>query len=173
MTFHFILQKDEVDAASLDASHAYIAGNCGLAPVVTEYYGDKCPEASGKDGETHFEAEVLPPVYALAVVKKASRGETIFNLAGRRSCHGHLYSPAGWLLLTKYTVQPDRNSTDICDINKAFANYFRKGCMPGMNFKGKLCKVCIGREQAGMKLFNQRCAANHDEFYYGNLGALR
>ncbi|XP_072443187.1 saxiphilin-like [Chiloscyllium punctatum] len=168
-----MIKKDEVDAASLDASHAYIAGNCGLAPVVTEYYGDKCPEASGKDGETHFEAEVLPPVYALAVVKKASRGETIFNLAGRRSCHGHLYSPAGWLLLTKYTVRPDRNSTDICDINKAFANYFRKGCMPGMNFKGKLCKVCIGREQAGMKLFNQRCAANHDEFYYGNLGALR
>ncbi|GCB80583.1 hypothetical protein scyTo_0016265 [Scyliorhinus torazame] len=45
--------------------------------------------------------------------------------------------------------------------------------MPGMNVKGKLCKVCIGREQAGTKPFNQRCAANHDELYYGNMGALR
>lgn len=33
------LQRDRVDAVSLDASHAFIAGKCGLVPVVTEYYG--------------------------------------------------------------------------------------------------------------------------------------
>lgn len=33
------LQKDEVDAVSLDATHSFIAGKCGLVPVVTEYYG--------------------------------------------------------------------------------------------------------------------------------------
>lgn len=32
-------QRDEVDAVSLDATHAFIAGKCGLVPVVTEYYG--------------------------------------------------------------------------------------------------------------------------------------
>lgn len=32
-------QKDEVDAVSLDATHTFIAGKCGLVPVVTEYYG--------------------------------------------------------------------------------------------------------------------------------------
>lgn len=34
-----MLQRDEVDAVSLDATHAFIAGKCGLVPVVTEYYG--------------------------------------------------------------------------------------------------------------------------------------
>ncbi len=28
-----------MDAVSLDATHAFIAGKCGLVPVVTEYYG--------------------------------------------------------------------------------------------------------------------------------------
>lgn len=34
-----MLKKDEVDAVSLDATHTFIAGKCGLVPVVTEYYG--------------------------------------------------------------------------------------------------------------------------------------
>lgn len=38
-------QRDEVDAVSLDATHSYIAGKCGLVPVVTEYYG-KTPHTS-------------------------------------------------------------------------------------------------------------------------------
>lgn len=33
-------QRDEVDAVSLDATHTFIAGRCGLVPVVTEYYGN-------------------------------------------------------------------------------------------------------------------------------------
>lgn len=28
-----------MDAVSLDATHLFIAGKCGLVPVVTEYYG--------------------------------------------------------------------------------------------------------------------------------------
>lgn len=41
ITMHITLmpQKDEVDAVSLDATHTFIAGKCGLVPVVTEYYG--------------------------------------------------------------------------------------------------------------------------------------
>lgn len=37
--FPFFPQRDEVDAVSLDATHSFIAGKCGLIPVVTEYYG--------------------------------------------------------------------------------------------------------------------------------------
>lgn len=29
-----------MDAVSLDATHTYIAGKCGLVPVVTENYGE-------------------------------------------------------------------------------------------------------------------------------------
>lgn len=36
-------QRDEVDAVSLDATHTFIAGKCGLVPVVTEYYGKQLP----------------------------------------------------------------------------------------------------------------------------------
>uniref|UniRef100_A0A4W3H5B8 Saxiphilin n=1 Tax=Callorhinchus milii TaxID=7868 RepID=A0A4W3H5B8_CALMI len=164
-----MIKRDEVDAASFDATHTYIAGNCGLVPVVTEYYGN-CTTYGGKNGTAHFEAKVRPPVYAIAVVKKATRNVNIFNLAGRRSCHSHLFSPAGWLLLSKYTIKSDPNATDICNINKAYSNYFWKGCMPGA--KGNLCKVCIGGQQPGTKSSKQRCVANHNELYYGNMGAL-
>ncbi|XP_078277518.1 saxiphilin-like [Rhinoraja longicauda] len=168
-----MMKRDEADAASLDATHAYIAGKCGLVPVVTEHYGGGCTMASDTDGDAHGGPEAAPPIYALSVVKKASRSENIFNLGGRRSCHGHIYSPAGWLLLTEYTVNTSNNTSGSCNINKAYADYFRKACMPGASSKGKLCKVCIGREQAGSKPSKLRCAANHDELYYGNMGALR
>lgn len=45
---------------------------------------------------------------------------------------------------------------------------FWKGCLPGS--QGNLCKVCLGgTEEAATK----RCADNHNERYYGNMGALR
>ncbi|XP_051888450.1 saxiphilin-like [Pristis pectinata] len=303
-----MIKRDEVDAASLDATHAYIAGKCGLVPVVTEHYGASCASVNETNGDAHnvaegrsefpaglsdlsvhgtlfyqppaFLSESLtsasrkpassrhgrpsiiciidlrcsptmptvvktptmicepgpgrmrprvpvespddprvtrcerpemvnwlrvstesvpddgcrpereaveaavtllastcplgpPPIYAVAVVKKASRSENMFNLAGRRSCHSHVYSPAGWLLLAEHTVISRSNGTHCADVNKAYTDYFRKACMPGSSGKGKLCKVCIGREQAGSKPSNLRCAANHDELYYGNMGALR
>ncbi|XP_069789731.1 saxiphilin-like [Narcine bancroftii] len=149
-----MIKREEVDAASLDATHAYIAGKCGLVPVAAEHYG-------------------LATILAVSVVKAASRSENMFNLAGRRSCHGNLYSPAGWLLLTEYTINSNNSGIGSCNINAAYTDYFRKGCMPGSSSKGKLCKVCIGRQQADSKPPSGRCAANHDELYYGNLGALR
>uniref|UniRef100_A0A8C3SYD7 Transferrin-like domain-containing protein n=1 Tax=Chelydra serpentina TaxID=8475 RepID=A0A8C3SYD7_CHESE len=48
--------------------------------------------------------------------------------------------------------------------------YFWKGCMPGAD--RNLCKVCIGGgEMEGVKV-SSRCAANHNERYYGNMGAF-
>lgn len=45
---------------------------------------------------------------------------------------------------------------------------FWKGCLPGS--QGNLCKVCMGGTgEAATK----RCTDNHNERYYGNMGALR
>ncbi|KAI2663737.1 Serotransferrin [Labeo rohita] len=121
------IKRDEVDAVSLDATHAFIAGKCGLVPVVTEYYGEKCENPEGVGG--HFESDEFPPVYGVAVVRRTSRSLYFGGLGSRRSCHGHMYSPAGWVL-----------------------------------------PVCLGgTEEAATK----RCADNHNERYYGNMGALR
>ncbi|XP_069071189.1 serotransferrin-2-like [Pleurodeles waltl] len=170
-----MIKNNEADAVSLDATHAYIAGRCGLVPVVTEYWGTKCNsmhESAAEGGELLRVTEKdLPPVYAVAVAKKSAKHINIHNLGGRRSCHGHLYSPAGWLLLSRYTVGDQESDSMNCDINSAYQSYFWKGCMPGS--EGSLCKVCIGREEEEGGKASSRCAANHDERYYGNMGALR
>uniref|UniRef100_A0A667XA09 Serotransferrin n=1 Tax=Myripristis murdjan TaxID=586833 RepID=A0A667XA09_9TELE len=145
------IKRDEVDAVSLDATHSFIAGKCGLVPVVTEYYG-----------------ETLPSVVGVAVVKRSSRNIFIGNLGGRRSCHGRMYSPAGWLLPYRHSLSLEHNSSAPCDPNQVYTSVFWKGCLPGS--QGNLCKVCMGGTgEAATK----RCADNHNERYYGNMGALR
>ncbi|KAK0146454.1 Serotransferrin [Merluccius polli] len=139
------IKRDEVDAVSLDATHSFIAGKCGLVPVVTEYY-----------------------VVAVALVKRTTRNIFMGNLGGRRSCHGHMYSPAGWLLPYTHNLSLGHNESFPCNPNKAYNNVFWKGCLPGS--QGNLCKVCMGGTgEAATK----RCADNHNERYYGNMGALR
>lgn len=49
-----------------------------------------------------------------------------------------------------------------------YSEVFWKGCMPGA--EGNLCKVCVGGTEAGA---TKRCSNNHDERFYGNMGALR
>ncbi|KAK9528944.1 hypothetical protein VZT92_013071 [Zoarces viviparus] len=159
------IKRDEVDAVSLDATHSFIAGKCGLVPVVTEYYGEKCVLA---EGATHLETDVLPSVVGVAVVKRSSRNVFIGNLGGRRSCLGYMYSPAGWLLPYRHTLSLEHNGSSPCDPNQVYNDVFWKGCLPGS--QGNLCKVCVGGTgEAATK----RCADNHNERYYGNMGALR
>nr|XP_043879694.1 saxiphilin-like [Solea senegalensis] len=158
------IKRDEVDAASLDATHSFIAGKCGLVPVVTEYYGRKCARA---EGSAHLEADVLPSVVGVAVAKRSSRSIFMGNLGGRRSCQGHMYSPAGWMLPYTHTLSLEHN-TSFCDPDQAYNQVFWKGCLPGS--QGNLCKVCMGGTgEAATK----RCADNHNERFYGNMGALR
>uniref|UniRef100_A0A3B4A6U1 Serotransferrin n=1 Tax=Periophthalmus magnuspinnatus TaxID=409849 RepID=A0A3B4A6U1_9GOBI len=156
------IKRDEVDAASLDATHTFIAGKCGLVPVVTEYYV-KCLSAT--EGSTHLETD-LPPIVGVALAKRVSRSIFIGNLGSRRSCHSYMYSPAGWLLPYRYPLSLEHNNTSPCNPDQ-YSEVFWKGCLPGS--EGNLCKVCMGgTEDAPSK----RCADNHNERYYGNMGAL-
>ncbi|NXL70191.1 TRFE2 protein, partial [Leptocoma aspasia] len=162
-----MIKSSEADAVTLDATHVYIAGRCGLVPVAAECYGEFSCDLIKKRGNQ----KSLPPVYAVALAKKSAKQIHIHNLRGRRSCHSHLYSPGGWLLLSRHTVGAWQNDTESCDIASAYQNYFWKGCMPGAD--GNLCKVCIGDGEVEGARVSSRCAANHNERYYGNMGALR
>ncbi|NXI23159.1 TRFE2 protein, partial [Sterrhoptilus dennistouni] len=162
-----MIKSSEADAVTLDATHTYIAGRCGLVPVAAECYGEfSCDLIKKRENQ-----KTLPPVYAVALAKKSAKQIHIHNLRGRRSCHSHLYSPAGWLLLSRHTVGAQQNDTENCDIASAYQNYFWKGCMPGAD--GNLCKVCIGDGEVEGARVSSRCAASHNERYYGNMGALR
>ncbi|NWU11391.1 TRFE2 protein, partial [Cephalopterus ornatus] len=162
-----MIKSSEADAVTLDATHVYIAGRCGLVPVAAECYGEFSCDLFKERGSQ----ETLPPVYAVALAKKSAKQMNIHNLKGRRSCHSHLYSPAGWLLLSRHTVGALGNDTQNCDIGSAYQNYFWKGCMPGAD--GNMCKVCIGDSEVEGARVSSRCAAGHNEHYYGNMGALR
>ncbi|NWW75253.1 TRFE2 protein, partial [Climacteris rufus] len=162
-----MIKSSEADAVTLDATHVYIAGRCGLVPVAAECYGKFSWDLIKKRGNQ----KPLPPVYAVALAKKSAKQIHIHNLRGRRSCHSHLYSPAGWLLLSRHTVGAQENGTRNCDIGSAYQSYFWKGCMPGAD--GNLCKVCIGDGEVEGARVSSRCAASHNERYYGNMGALR
>ncbi|XP_070619680.1 lactotransferrin-like [Erythrolamprus reginae] len=165
-----LIKKNKADAVTLDATHAYFAETCALAPVAAECYGEECaPTREGPDLLTHIGG--LPPLYSVALVRKTNRQVNRNTLRGKRSCHSHIYSPGGWLLLSQYLVGALGNSSSnsTCNLTSAYQDFFWKGCMPGAS--GNLCKVCIGQE--GRVKGSSRCAANHHERYYGNLGALR
>ncbi|NWH65668.1 TRFEB protein, partial [Geococcyx californianus] len=172
-----MIKSSEADAVTLDATHVYIAGRCGLVLVAAECYGKFSSHLRHKGGDQtplqiqYTSTVSLPPVYAVALAKKSAKQINMHNLKGRRSCHSHLYSPSGWLLLSRYTVGAVGNDTENADIGSVYQNYFWKGCMPGAD--GNLCKVCIGDSEVEGARVSSRCAASHNEHYYGNMGALR
>ncbi|XP_054851717.1 melanotransferrin-like [Eublepharis macularius] len=167
-----LIKNNGADAVSLDATHAYFAKKCALVPVAAECYGQECTEVRREEEpETLTPLTALPPIYTVALAKKNVKHINIHNLEGRRSCHSHMYSPGGWLLLSRYTVGALENEFLNCNISSAYQDYFWKSCMPGAN--GNLCKVCIGQKEMEGGKGLSRCAANHNERYYGNMGALR
>lgn len=64
---------------------------------------------------------MFPAVVGVAVSKRSSRSISMGNLAGRRSCQGHMYSPSGWLLPVRHTLSLEHNSTS-CDPNTGIAH---------------------------------------------------
>ncbi|MBV94550.1 Serotransferrin, partial [Eschrichtius robustus] len=80
--------KGEADAMSLDGGHIYIAGKCGLVPVLAENYKNE-----GEDCKFTPESGY----YAVAVVKKSSDPDLNWNnLKGWKSCHTAVDRTAGW-----------------------------------------------------------------------------
>ncbi|XP_048370923.1 melanotransferrin-like isoform X2 [Sphaerodactylus townsendi] len=167
-----LIKNNGADAVTLDATHAYFAKKCALVPVAAECYGLECTKPRREERKEWLTPlTALPPIYTVALTKKNAKHINIHNLEGRRSCHSHVYSPGGWLLLSQYTVRALENESLSCNISSAYQDYFWKSCMPGAN--GNLCKVCIGQKDMEGDKGLARCAANHDERYYGNMGALR
>ncbi|KAB1283566.1 Inhibitor of carbonic anhydrase [Camelus dromedarius] len=85
--------KGEADAMTLDGGFVYIAGKCGLVPVLAENY-------LSHDGKEQFGSKcVNTPTegyYVVAVVKKSDADLTWNSLQGKKSCHGAVGTSAGW-----------------------------------------------------------------------------
>ncbi|XP_016079806.1 PREDICTED: serotransferrin-like [Miniopterus natalensis] len=146
------IMKGEADAMSLDGGFIYIAGMCGLVPVLAENY------------KTYENCETTPEkgYLAVAVVKSSSPDDLTWNsLKGRKSCHTAVDRTAGWnipmgLLYSKINH---------CEFDK----FFSQGCAPGYDQSSSLCALCIGSKNSPGK----ECEPNNNERYYGYTGAFR
>ncbi|XP_052585733.1 inhibitor of carbonic anhydrase [Peromyscus californicus insignis] len=151
------IMKGDADAMSLDGGFAYIAGHCGLVPVLGENYlsthgserlGSKCVNAP------------LEGYYVVAVVKKSDVGITWNSLRGKKSCHTAVGTSAGWIVPLGLIY----NQTGSCKLDE----FFSHSCAPGSNPNSRLCALCVGGDNPAYM-----CAANSHEGYHGSSGALR
>ncbi|XP_075820950.1 LOW QUALITY PROTEIN: serotransferrin-like [Microtus pennsylvanicus] len=134
----------EADAMSLDGGYAYIAGQCGLVPVMAENYDSSdC-------------GRLEKGYYAVAVVKASNRDITWEKLKGKKSCHTAVDRTAGWNIPMGLLY----SRTKSCK----FDEYFSQGCAPGYEKNSTLCDLCMGPN---------KCAPNNREGYFGYTGAFR
>ncbi|KAK7808111.1 hypothetical protein U0070_009425 [Myodes glareolus] len=108
------ITKGEADAMSLDGGFAYVAGHCGLVPVLGENYR----------------------YYVVAVVKKSDVGITWNSLRGKKSCHTAVGTSAGWTVPLGLIY----NQTGSCK----FGEFFSRSCAPGSKPGSSLCALCVG-----------------------------
>ncbi|CAH6777817.1 inhibitor of carbonic anhydrase [Phodopus roborovskii] len=151
------IMKGEADAMSLDGGFAYIAGHCGLVPVLGENY------LSTHGSERLASVCVNAPLegyYVVAVVKKSDVGITWNSLRGKKSCHTAVGTSAGWTIPLGLIY----NQTGSCK----FDEFFSRSCAPGSNPDSGLCALCVGGDNPA-----HMCAANSHEGYHGSSGALR
>ncbi|XP_059776287.1 serotransferrin-like [Balaenoptera ricei] len=147
------IMKGEADAMSLDGGHIYIAGKCGLVPVLAENYKNE-----GEDCKFTPESGY----YAVAVVKKSSDPDLNWNnLKDRKSCHTAVDRTAGWNIPMGLLYEKINH----CEFDK----FFSEGCAPGSPRNSSLCALCIGSE--GFP--GRECLPNNQERYYGYSGAFR
>ncbi|XP_049633307.1 lactotransferrin [Suncus etruscus] len=146
------VMKGKADALSLDGGHIYIAGKCGLVPVLVE------KRQSSQDSDcVNTPAEGY---LAVAVVRKENADITWNFLNGTKSCHTGLDRTAGWNIPMGLIF----NNTGSCK----FGEFFSQSCVPGADPNSNLCALCIGDEQG-----QNKCAANSKERYQGYTGAFR
>ncbi|KAM4771184.1 serotransferrin [Rhinophrynus dorsalis] len=150
--------KGEADAVTLDGGYLYTAGQCGLVPVMGEYYDqDNLAPCKSKGSKTKGS------YFAVAIVEKRKKNLTWKNLKGKKSCHTAAGRTAGWNIPIGLILEKEQN----CDIDK----YFSQSCAPGSDEKSNLCKLCIGDPKNPMD--KTKCSANNKEAYYGYAGAFR
>ncbi|XP_012791641.1 serotransferrin [Sorex araneus] len=145
------IAKGEADAMSLDGGYQYIAGKCGLMPVLAENYKTQdagCPNTAEKG-------------YLAVAVVKASSGITWNSLQGKKSCHTAVDRTAGWNIPMGLLY----NRINHCK----FDEFFSQGCAPGYRQNSTLCDLCAGSESVPGK----KCVPNNHERYYGYTGAFR
>nr|KAF6310798.1 lactotransferrin [Myotis myotis] len=148
------LQKGEADAMSLDGGFIYIAGKCGLVPVLAE------SQKSEESGNSDCVNRPVEGYRAVAVVKKSNAGFTWNSLKGKKSCHTAVGRTAGWNIPMGLLF----NQTGSCK----FDEFFSQSCAPGSDPNSNLCALCIGNEAR-----QNKCAPNSNERYYGYTGAFR
>ncbi|XP_047730733.1 inhibitor of carbonic anhydrase-like isoform X4 [Prionailurus viverrinus] len=144
--------KGEADAMTLDGGFIYIAGQCGLVPVLAENY---MPKDESRCVNTPMEG-----YYVVAVVKKPSADLTWNSLQGRKSCHPSVGTSAGWNIPMGLIY----NKTGSCK----FDEFFSQSCAPGSDPDSSLCALCSGGNDPA-----HTCAPNNHEGYYGSSGAFR
>lgn len=116
--------------------------------------------------------------YAVAVVRADSNIKQLFQLQGRRSCHGSFGDTASWL--APLSVLSERSLLDPQACNKAdqMADYFGGSCVPGAadlrinqyrSGSEKLCALCRGESSSGQ----HQCERSASERFYKDAGALR
>ncbi|KAG8510344.1 Serotransferrin, partial [Galemys pyrenaicus] len=146
------ITKGEADAMSLDGGYIYIAGMCGLVPVLAENY-----KTQGAQCATTPEKGYL----AVALVKASDPSITWNSLQGKKSCHTGVDRTAGWNIPMGLLY----NKINKCE----FDEFFSDGCAPGYRRNSSLCNLCIGSASAP----GRECLPNSNERYYGYTGALR
>uniref|UniRef100_A0A673UMX6 Transferrin-like domain-containing protein n=1 Tax=Suricata suricatta TaxID=37032 RepID=A0A673UMX6_SURSU len=147
--------KGETDAMTLDGSFIYVAGQCGLVPVLAENYSK-----NSEDGPTAVCFNKPFSYYVVAVVKKPDPDLTWNSLQGRKSCHPAVGTSAGWTIPMGLIY----NKTGSCK----FDEFFSQSCAPGADPASRLCALCSGGSDPA-----HTCAPNSRERYYGCSGAFR
>ncbi|XP_005406867.1 PREDICTED: inhibitor of carbonic anhydrase-like [Chinchilla lanigera] len=151
------IMKGEADAMTLDGGFVYIAGQCGLVPVLGENYGTN---GSNERLRSKCVNTPLEGYYVVAVVKKSDADITWSSLRGKKSCHSAVGTSAGWNIPLGLIY----NQTRSCKIDE----FFSHSCAPGSNPDSELCALCGGSSNR-----SHLCAPNSHERYYGSSGALR
>ncbi|XP_039693491.1 lactotransferrin [Pteropus medius] len=149
-----LVLKGEADAMSLDGGFIYIAGKCGLVPVLAE------SQKSEKNRNSDCVNRPVEGYYAVAVVRKSNADLTWNSLKNKKSCHTAVGRTAGWNIPMGLLFK----QTGSCK----FGEFFSQSCAPGSDPSSSLCALCIGND-----LGQDKCASNSNERYFGYNGAFR
>ncbi|KAL1781876.1 lactotransferrin [Sigmodon hispidus] len=148
------IMKGDADAMSLDGGYIYIAGKCGLVPVLAEN------QKSQRNNGSACVDRPLEGYFAVAAVRTQDTGFSWSSLRGKKSCHTAVDRTAGWNIPVGLLI----NQTGSCK----FDEFFSQSCAPGADPKSNLCALCVGDEMG-----KNKCAANSKERYQGYNGAFR